>query len=191
MPARRQFERAITVNRRLDGCLVEECREVAAERRFPLARGTFGIGSNRGVNLGLCECFRIERRGRPLHDEDTITADAEMVAVLLVQQPNLSVRGADTNQHSLRGHQRGKDCAVNLDVRDRAHLVAPHAHLIEDHGEEGAAAHRAKRVGVGADDDAALQPDLGGVDAVDLLPQYRALLEERRHVFEDDARLIA
>lgn len=50
MGARRQFERPVAVYRSLDGGLVEERGEVAAEGGLPFGAGAFWVISNRSVD---------------------------------------------------------------------------------------------------------------------------------------------
>jgi hypothetical protein len=81
--------------------------------------------------------------------------------MLLMQQPDLSVRRGYSYQHAVRGHQGWQHCAIDLEVGDGADLVAPQRDLVEDHRQQRAAADGAERVGVRPDDDAVLESNFG------------------------------
>jgi hypothetical protein len=124
-------------------------QDLAADKRLDVSPPLGEVLGPRGGFVRL-EDFRDERFGQrgvhlagrcPPH-EDVATLDAPVALEPLVQEPPLPVGTGypDVHRRRLRRHRRDKG-PVELDVRERARLVAEKRDLIEDAADERHASH--------------------------------------------------
>jgi hypothetical protein len=94
----RQFKRTAGLDRLLDQGVVEKAGQVLAKLGVPFACCRGRIGGALGGDGALAQ-GRIEGAGRALHDQHFRVVLPEVVAVLLMQQPQFSIRSRDADQH--------------------------------------------------------------------------------------------
>ena len=94
-----------------------------------------------------------------------------MVAPILIKQTELAITSADSYPHATTGSESRRTGAKDFRIRLRAVLVAPKRCLITYNREQRAATDRAIATRMHADHDPALEPDLLGGDALNLLPE--------------------
>ena len=131
---------------------------------MPKATIPFGLGGLRILLARLGNQRRIYGRVKPLggtrHDENVVAIVAEMIAVLLEQQPCATVAGGNANPHAATSYQRRQHRTKGFQIRRRTIFGTPITNLVANYGEQRHAARHPETVGDDADADVTAKHDL-------------------------------